>query len=314
MIEKFQAALLGFAVGDALAAPIEDVAVENGATPVTEYVKAFPSHPVSHLEPGQYSDETQGMLMVAESVVATRGFSSEDFLRRLVDWSQLQRLRGHWRFPSDTMLKACRKLAAGVPATQSGIPSAGVNGMIRTLPLALVYWRTPPLLRDALEKCTRITHTDAKIMATATMLATMIKCGLEGAEPAPESFINQMLERAQHYSPEVPRRLKILRDVLRLEPPVALEQLGNGGYCLEALPAALYWFFRHPKRFDDMLIGAANSGGDADAIAAIAGGIFGAFNGLGAIPARWLEKLEDAQHIKQLGCDLYRLSVTPKLQ
>jgi ADP-ribosylglycohydrolase len=126
MIDKFQACLLGYAVGDALAAPIEDVfrSPEEGANAISFYVKAFPSHPVSHLVPGQYSDETQVMLLLTESLVAKGGFVLEDVIRRLVDWFQAQKKRSEWRFPGNTLIKSCRKLASGTPWTQAGHVSA----------------------------------------------------------------------------------------------------------------------------------------------------------------------------------------------
>ena len=314
MIDKFQAVLLGYAIGDALAAPIEDVSRDSfeGPKVITEYIKAFPSHPISHLEAGQYSDETQIMLVVADSLAAARGFSIDDLANRFVDWFHSQKQRAAWRFPSNTMMKACRKLASGVPWNQAGFPSAGVIASARTVPISLLYWRTPILLRDSIEKSCRLTHTDPRVIAAALTLSIAIRMGLEGGDPAPDVLVNAAIEKAQGYSPEIVKRLKTLRDCLRLDPPAAMEQIGNGGFCYDSVPAALYWFFRHPRRFDDMIVGAANVGGDSDAIAAMAGAVFGAFNGLSAISEKWLKTLEDVSRIKQIGCDLYRLAIPQK--
>ncbi len=314
MIDKFQAALLGFAIGDALAAPIEDVIRDSfeGPKVITHYVRAFPSHPVSHLEAGQWSDETQIMLVVADSLIAARGFAVEDLANRFVDWFHTQKQRSAWRFPSNTMMKACRKLAAGVPWNQAGFPSAGVIAAARTVPIALAFWRTPALLRDAIEKSCRLTHTDPRVVAAALTLATAIRMGLEGGDPVPEAMLNAAIEKAQGYSPEIVKRLKTLREVVRLEPTAAMEQLGNTGFCFDAVPAALYWFFRHPRRFDDLIVGAANVGGDSDAVAGMAGAVFGAFNGRAAIPEKWLAPLEGAARLEQTGVDLYRLAVPAK--
>ena len=61
-----------------------------------------------------------------------------------------------------------------------------------------------------------------------------------------------------------------------------------------------------------MIIGAANAGGDSDAIAAMAGAMFGAWYGIESINDRWLRQLEDASRIKQIACELYRMSTTIK--
>ncbi len=314
MIDKFQAVLLGYAIGDALAAPIEDVIRDPamGHQRVTEYVKAMPSHPIAHLEPGQYSDETQVMLIVAESLVEKRGFSVDDLTQRFIDWYQMQKLRTSWRFPGNTMMKACRKLASGIPWTQAGFPSAGVIASARTVPIALAMWRSPGMLKDALDKSCRITHTDPRAVAGAIVLATVIRMGLESSEPAPDVIVNAAIERAQAFAPEIVKRLKTMRDALRAEPAAAMHQIGVSGFAMEAVPAALYWFLRHPRKFDEMIVGVANVGGDSDAIAAMAGAMFGAYNGLASIPDRWTKKLEGAARIRQLGCDLYRLSTPQK--
>ncbi|MFZ2960800.1 MAG: ADP-ribosylglycohydrolase family protein [Candidatus Ozemobacteraceae bacterium] len=311
MIDKFQAAMLGFAIGDALAAPIEDVIRDQaaGEPVVTDYIQAMPSHPIGHLSPGQYSDETQLMLIVAESVVAKKGFHIDDLVQRCVDWYQTQKFRSSWRFPGNTLVKACRKLATGVHWSQAGFPSAGIGGAVRTLPLALAFYRQPGVLKGSIEQSCKITHTDPRVFGAAMVLATAIRVGLEGSDAAPDAIINPAIERAQVNAPDLPRRLKVVRDALRLDTPIAIEQIGNTGFALDSVCCALYVFLKYPRQFDKLIITAANLGGDADAIAAMAGAMFGAFNGLGAIPDRWLVRLENAERIRQLGCDLYRLAV-----
>ncbi len=311
MIDKFQASLLGYAVGDALAAPIEDVfrSPEEGAEAVIDYVKAFPSHPVSHLKPGQYSDETQIMLVFARSLVEKGGFSVDDLVNRLVDWFHAQKKRSEWRFPGNTLVKACRKLAAGTPWNQAGHISAGVNAVCRTVPYSLAFYRSIPLLKNAIDKSCRITHTDPKAVGTCFSLASVIGLGLEGNEFAIDHIINRAIEKSQPYAPEMVKKLKIVKDSLKLEPAAAIENIGNSGYCIDSFAASLYWFLRSEGRFDEMIVGAANGGGDADAIAAMAGAMFGAWFGLGAIPEKWFVRLEDFQSIRQLGCDIYRMAV-----
>ncbi|GAB4277288.1 MAG: ADP-ribosylglycohydrolase family protein [Candidatus Rifleibacteriota bacterium] len=311
MIDKFQATLLGYAIGDALAAPIEDVfrSPEDGEQAITFYVKAFPSHPVSHLSPGQYSDETQIMLVLAESLVEKGCFSLEDVIKRMVDWFHSQKKRSEWRFPGNTLLKSCRKLAAGTPWNQSGHLSAGINASCRTVPYALAFFRSPPLLKDAIEKSACLTHTDKRVVGIGLALATVISMGLERAEFAPDHILNRIIEKAQPYAPEMAKKMQAVKDSLRLDPVAAIANLGNSGFCLEAFSTALYWFFKSNGKFDDLIIGAANSGGDADAIAAMSGAMFGAWYGLGSIPERWLKPLEDMQKIRQLGCDIYRMAI-----
>jgi ADP-ribosylglycohydrolase len=121
--------------------------------------------------------------------------------------------------------------------------------------------------------------------------------------------MNRIIEKSHTYAPEMGKRMQMVKESLNLEPAAAIELLGNSGFCLEAFSTSLYWFLRPEKKFEDTIIGAANSGGDADAIAAMTGAMYGAWHGLGSIPERWITPLENAQKIKQLGCDIYRIAV-----
>lgn len=311
MIDKFQASMLGYAIGDALAAPFEDMIrnPEMGDEIINYYTKASPSHPLAHLSPGQYSDETQLMLLVANSLSECGCFSIEDLSRKMVDWYHSQKKRSEWRFPGNTMLKACRKLASGTPWDQCGSISAGVNAVSRTLPYALAFFKSPAILKSSIDKSCRITHTDQRCLGTALAFATVIEMGLTGEEFNPFVICGRVIEKAQPYVAEIGRKMRIVKDSLKMESKVAVANIGNSGYCVDSFSCALYWFFRAEGRFDSMMIGAANYGGDADSIAAMAGAMFGAWYGLDAIPEKWLEKLENCSEIKQLASNIYRLAV-----
>ena len=295
MIDKFQASMLGYAIGDALAAPFEDVIrlPEAGEKIITYYTKGSPSNPVAHLQPGQYSDETQTMLLVARSLSDCGTFSIDDLERKFIDWYQMQKKRSEWRFPGDTLIKACRKLAAGAHWDQSGSISAGISAVCRTLPYSLAFCKSPSMLKTSIDKSCRISHTDQRCLGTALAFAGVINMGLSGEDFSPDFICSRVIEKAQPYAAEMGRKMRIVKDSLKLESRLAINNIGNSGYCIDSFAAALYWFLRAEGRFDNMIIGAANSGGDADAIAAMAGAMFGAWYGMQAIPEKWLEKLED---------------------
>ncbi len=65
--------------------------------------------------------------------------------------------------------------------------------------------------------------------------------------------------------------------------------LQPSGYVINTFNNALYWSGK--ESFEECIIGAVNHGGDADTIAAIAGGIFGAKFGYSKIPSKWISKI-----------------------
>ena len=59
----------------------------------------------------------------------------------------------------------------------------------------------------------------------------------------------------------------------------------------EAVALALYCDLRHPDSYEKVAIRGANTNGDSDSIACIAGSISGAFLGEDAIPPDWVRRI-----------------------
>ncbi len=81
-------------------------------------------------------------------------------------------------------------------------------------------------------------------------------------------------------------------------------RLGEGWVAEEALAIAVYAALSYP---DDILAAlrlAVEHGGDSDSTGAIAGNILGAAQGVGAVPARWLDRVELADVITAVADDL----------
>ncbi|MGE5188831.1 MAG: ADP-ribosylglycohydrolase family protein [Gemmatimonadota bacterium] len=75
------------------------------------------------------------------------------------------------------------------------------------------------------------------------------------------------------------------------------EALGNGPSVVEGLPFGWACFLRHPDDFGAAVLAAVNMGNDAEATAAIAGGLCGAYLGASAIPAGLLKDLPFREEI-----------------
>jgi ADP-ribosyl-[dinitrogen reductase] hydrolase len=75
---------------------------------------------------------------------------------------------------------------------------------------------------------------------------------------------------------------------------------------MECLEAAVWWVL-NTDSLEDALIGCVNLAGEADTMAAVAGGAAGAFWGVSALPARWLERLHERERIEGYGRDLASL-------
>ena len=98
-----------------------------------------------------------------------------------------------------------------------------------------------------------------------------------------------------------------LRDALhRIDRETPREQVKSSGYVRDSYEAA-FWSFENTDSFRDCVIRAANLGGDADTVAAIAGQTAGRVYGAEGIPAEWLDKLAWREKIEVMAADLYAL-------
>jgi len=82
--------------------------------------------------------------------------------------------------------------------------------------------------------------------------------------------------------------------------------ISSSGYVIHTLEAAL-WSVDRAASFEEAVLGAANLGDDADTVAAVAGQLAGALWGVGAIPARWRERLAHAESIEARARALFEL-------
>jgi len=59
-------------------------------------------------------------------------------------------------------------------------------------------------------------------------------------------------------------------------------------------------WLRYPDSYEKCVLRAANTNGDSDSIACIAGAISGAYLGVNAIPANWVERIERSEYLIDL--------------
>jgi ADP-ribosylglycohydrolase len=304
----FAGSILGLAIGDALGFPTEfrsraRITEAFGPQGVTDLVSVNDprwgddrASVRTQFPPGAYSDDTQMTLAVAEAILETDRADLDTLMRaiarRFVEWSESTENN---RAPGQTCLRGSRNLARGVPWQSAGIPdSKGCGSAMRVAPIGLYYWRDHTRLLEVARASSLLTHGHDAAVESAAAAALMVALALEKRTPA------EMLAAVR---PECASRSRDLRDrlddldrLLSAPPEIALSAtgLGEGWVAEEAVVSALYCLFQNPDDFEQCVLMAANTDGDSDTIAGIAGGVSGAFHGLGAIPGRWRTRLEDA--------------------
>ncbi|MBR9979727.1 MAG: ADP-ribosylglycohydrolase family protein [Desulfatitalea sp.] len=190
-------------------------------------------------------------------------------------------------------------LEKGIHWTQSGVPhSKGCGSAMRAAPIGYLYQDDPEKLKQVAHASGICTHGHPTADAACIGAAYLVKLALDKTDPA--QMIPKLLAFTAGISNEFDRAvLKIKQCLAWDDPHKALSYLGEGWVGEEAVALALYCFLRHPEDYRKVVTLAANTNGDSDSIACIAGAIGGAFLGVSAIPLDWIQRIEKSDY---LGC------------
>ena len=306
--DRFAGALLGTMVGDQLGAPFEGQPPEM----VTQRLSLDTHEAVQWLRGGRYTDDTQMMIGVAESLADCGGFDGAHMAGRFADNYDPHRGYGGG---AHVVLAALQAGHAWDQVATLVFPdgSFGNGAAMRVAPVGVFYRDDPAELRNAAEGSAAITHAHplGKEGAVMQACAVALAARTEPEEFDPVRFLGQLRLLARLEVDEYVQRLDAIEHLLGSPPDVdgAVEGLGNDIRAHTAVPAAIYAFLSHPDSFSDAVLFAVLLGGDTDTIGAMAGAIAGALHGASAIPANWLDALENStkgrDHVMGLAERLY---------
>ncbi len=292
----FRGCLLGLAVGDALGGPVEFMdarSIEKKHGRVTEMIGGG----WLHLKPGQYTDDTQMALLLAESLVEKNAFDARDIAARFVAWlhSNPPDVGNHTRAVLGKMASDGNDWKSVSSSTQRTNPQSAGNGSLMRCP--------PVALWDFADVSARLEHSRVQSEITHAHQECQWSCALLN------SFIFHLmtvgvrdlaLERALNECRDAPGHI---RKRAQLAPGKMKGELKPTGYVLDTLDCAI-WAFMNTESFEDAVVSSINLGGDADTIGAVCGALAGAFYGERQIPQRWLDVLENREHIANLATQM----------
>ena len=296
MLKKFKGCLLGAAIGDALGMPNESTS-PNLKKMKYGYRRPYKNHPNEGLNPGQYTDDTQLMILVA-TLIADGKYNEERYfaaLRELYD-------RGKLRFPDGSISSVCEH------PVMENIPQKGVKSTTSgCLPIAIPFALAFPDMNEGCERAVRacnVTHTHPAVHAAVSTFVTLLYHTLHDMPDPLEKSLNKAQVEDEVLGGKIRNALLLEKEGMDTE--TALLKIGNDVSVFQTLPIAIFLIKRYSKP-SDLLTVAANSGGNTDTIALICGAYLGAAKGIDALPADLLEGLEDRQRIELLGQRLHAL-------
>jgi poly(ADP-ribose) glycohydrolase ARH3 len=286
-------ALLGTFVGDALGMPFEGYPPQSFEPPL-EMAEA-------RLGRGTYTDDTQMMIALAESLLRHGAVEPDDLARAFLDAYEPERGYGGGTRAVFALWADGVRDAAGLIFDGQG--SLGNGAAMRIAPIGVRFALDQALLDVQAERSARLTHAHPVGVDGAVAQASAVAAAVRG-----DSALEAARSAAR--SDELRRALGAAAALVAtgLGTPAELaNRLGTGVTAHESVATA-GCIAEADDDFEAALTFAVACGGDTDTIAAMTGAIVGARLGASAIPDRWLDCLEDGpkgrRHVASLADEL----------
>lgn len=318
--DRFRAAMLGFAVGDALGFPLRGVPPAS-LQRLPTLAEDFAHRPRGRFAKGQFSDDTQLMLAAADSTILERRIDGRSVAAHL---SWLWR-EGVIVLPPRPLADALQRLAEGMPWMSAGAPLGVKDASVLSRGLVAGLWNAD----DAGRLChdagilAILTHKDPACAAACAAVARAIGLGLADPSASPSAFCEEVSTAARAHDAGVADEIRYLPRLLAWESPRALEQLrrigvppselrnaeGIPSHVVPVVLVALYASMRVPHDFREAVSLVLRAGGEVDAAAGLCGAIMGAHLGCDAIPARLRKHVLYAEHLVDTADRLHAASL-----
>lgn len=279
-------AVIGSAVGDALGAPFEFGRPNQFSIRFPTAARGTSTEMCGggafNWRPGEFTDDTQMALAVADSLLRREGLDEADIFEGFKAWAGAR--------PSDIGAQTAAILFSGSSWSEaarnhfaSGAKAAGNGSLMRATPAAVYFARGgQPGTMDAARRISVLTHGDPAASEGCAIFHELVRAWLEGEDAI--ASIPQILE---HIAGEQRQKWA---DTLSSHwtPDQAAEP---NGAVWPTLGTAV-WALRHAISFEEALRSAIDVGGDTDTIGAVTGALAGAKFGIARIPMRWTSALQ----------------------
>ncbi|TFG14217.1 MAG: hypothetical protein EU535_03765 [Promethearchaeota archaeon] len=321
-LDKFQGSLMGVAIGDTLGRPFEGKLRQEIYSYFTNFEDFIQKNKRIF---NTYTDDTQLTLHTAEALIKGNGFNPNNLIFEYVQWLEDPPIG-----PGYGCISSIRKLKYGVPWQKAASNSGGNGTAMRIAPIGLFYHQDLNALKNAAIQSSNITHSHPAASAGALVVARAIAYLID-KNPKKSFPIDQFLEilisslygSQEEIWEEFIEILKKLKTNIHLSMEAGLIKFSQVGvkspffieqylgqafvhpYTISTVVCSLFIFLKHLNSFESCIYELATAGGDSDTVAAIGGGIAGAYFGLKNIPNDLIKLVKDYKKILKISEQLY---------
>ncbi len=336
-LEKFQASMMGGAIGDTLGMSVEGWSrdqirrfiggVSEPVSSVDIYAKAYENNPNDEenfphkfttrvLSKGEYTDDTHLSIATAKALIKG-GYSMEgaviehlEMYKRLTSDDE----QGAWQSFGYSTRTAIQNLLDGVSSEASGVKanSPGNGPTIKMGPVGLFMSATNEYEKgmEYAEKVGRMTHLDSRSIGSGVVQADAIYSLLEGIDR--KDFVEQTIIVSKNVEERIGKeeRTKLYKKFewilanMEANDDAAYDAFQPNFAVTRNYPFTLFMFQKYWDSPLEGLLKTVNSGGDADSTGAMFGTLAGAKHGK-FYPQEWEDVLLDKEVLISLSSQLF---------
>jgi ADP-ribosyl-[dinitrogen reductase] hydrolase len=281
--DRFQGALMGLAVGDALAVHTQ-FRKPGSFVAVGDMLGGGPFD----LPRGAWSDDTAMALLLAESLNEREAFDAHDQVQRYARWQR----EGYGSSTGQCVGITASVARALATAQYKRQPFAGSHDpaqldkepLSRVAPVVMFFFADVAAAVARAAESARITAQAPMVLDCVRLYAAMLHQALAGREKA------AILRPPRDWWMSASIRPEVLGIYEGSYARRDLTEIQAGGHVVQALEAAL-WAFQRSANFREGALACANLGRDSDVVTAVYGALAGAHFGVSSIPGIWRNSL-----------------------
>ena len=308
--ERIHGALAGLAIGDALGMPTEFMTfaqIRESYGWVERFVSPLKTHFHHGLPAGRITDDTGQALAVCRAYLGAGGLTPQSMARELLAWADQEPAIDQLVGPST--VQALQRLKNGEDPRRSGCEGTTNGAAMRAPVVGMAHHGDPQAcLPDVVSMCLPTHGTGPAISGAAAVACAVAEAMREGAslqsilaaarQGADAGYEVGNRECAWKWSTPLSERIKLAERLV--EQSSGTEQalralydfVGVNVLVAESVASAFGVVLLAGGDPYRAICYGANLGGDTDTIAAIAGAVCGAWQGIRAIPIDLLSSLE----------------------
>jgi len=288
LFDRLKGTIYGQAIGDALGLGTEFMTDEDMAwkypNGISHYSDTFQDRHRKRWRIGDWTDDTDMMLCIADAVIKDKGVNYTSIARNFKEWADGEPMGiGETTYKVLSFGDYVEKPfdASKMLWEMSHQKAAGNGGVMRTSIVGLF----PKAVEECAANICRLTHYDPRCVGSCVIVSLLIHSLVCEGE---NLSYHEIVDIAQRYDSRIREYidLSMNTDIRALE----LQDCNSVGYTLKTLAAGLWAYWNAPS-FEEGLLSVVRAGGDADTNAAVACAILGAKFGFSAIPKEYVDGL-----------------------